>query len=282
MEYLPNNMQLKVDVLYTLYYIFFTYTYIHRISPMFGWWFWWFSDVLGLYCTCISLGLHCMPKNHYWNRWLVSWRLEVLIVWLDAQTPLLQPPISNQRLFPQDVHVAKQHVCVHVCICIYTVNIYVYVCIYIYICIFMYTYIYQFLHIIPFAWNLCVLIEAQCEIKLHLLALTSAIQGEALGCYISLGILVWICWRADSPMLWWMRYWIDIISTVSYQLLDVLRICLNYTTGVSGPTIFTFNTLKILISVVISNASCLLRNLRTGVETFDPPLVCLEGPTLLL
>ena len=38
----------------------------------------------------------------------VSWRLEVLIVWLDAQNPLLEPPVSNQLLlFRKNVHVAN-------------------------------------------------------------------------------------------------------------------------------------------------------------------------------
>ena len=38
----------------------------------------------------------------------VSWRLEVLIVWLDAQNPLLEPPVSNQLLLiRQNVHVAN-------------------------------------------------------------------------------------------------------------------------------------------------------------------------------
>ena len=31
MEYLPNNMQLKVDVLYTLYYIFFLPIHIYTV-----------------------------------------------------------------------------------------------------------------------------------------------------------------------------------------------------------------------------------------------------------
>ena len=74
------------------------------------------------------------------------------------------------------------------------------------------------------------------------------------------------------------KHHINFIISTSSGFEGIFELCC----GLRGPTSFRFNTLKILISVVISiyhisPLQVVLRNFRTGAEIFDPPLVCLEG-----
>lgn len=78
---------------------------------------------------------------------------------------------------------------------------------------------------------------------------------------------------------WYMsKHHINFIISTSNGFEGIFELCC----GLSGPTIFRFNTLKILISVVvsiyhISPLQVVLQNFRPRAEIFDPPLVCLEG-----
>ena len=71
------------------------------------------------------------------------------------------------------------------------------------------------------------------------------------------------------------KHHINFIISTSSGFEGIFELCC----GLRGPTIFRFNKLKILISVVISiyhisPLQVVLRNFRTGAEIFDPPLVC--------